>query len=186
MQVNRDYLRAKGGFPYRGPLVGDGIEIRDAALNLRTGHDLDRNIFSALRQAGRNVSGHARSGYWWLLVATGGYWLMARTLTAQESSRSNRNSLMLFPASRVSRFLVFFETSMLAVFKKSAIRNKRHDAKPLVYTDFLCPPRWDNAYLQILANEGHLGYRRAVQIERFYSLLHGYIGSILGGSAYFA
>ena len=62
MQVNRDYLRAKGGFPYRGLLVGDGIEIRDAVLNLRTGHDLDRNIFSTLRQAGRNVSGHARRG----------------------------------------------------------------------------------------------------------------------------
>ena len=175
MQVNRDYLRAKGGFPYRDPLAGHGIEIRYAALNLRTGHDLDRNIFSALRQAGRNVSGHARSGYW----------LMARTLTAQES-RNNKNSLMLFPPSHVSRFLVFFETSMLAVFKKSAIRNKRYDAKPLVYTDFFCPSRWDNAYLQILANEGHLGDRRAVQMERFYSLLHGYIVSILGGSAYLA
>ena len=175
MQVNRDYLRAKGGFLYRDPLAGHGIEIRDAAINLRIGHDLDRNIFSALRQAGRNISGHARSGYW----------LIARTLTAKES-RNNRNSLMLFPASRVSRFLVFLKNSMLAVFKKSAIRNKRHDAKPLVYTDFLCPPRWDNAYLQILANERHLGYRRAVQIERFYSLLHGYIGSILGGSAYLA
>ena len=106
MQVNRDYLRAKGGFLYRDPLVGDGIEIRDAALNLRTGHDLDRNIFSALRQAGRNVSGHARSGYW----------LMARTLTAQESSRNNRNSLMLFRASRVSRFLVFFEKQHVGCF----------------------------------------------------------------------
>ena len=30
MQVNRDYLRAKGGFPYCGPLVGDGIEAGDA------------------------------------------------------------------------------------------------------------------------------------------------------------
>ena len=65
MQVNRDYLQAKGGFPYCGPFVGDGIEIRDAALNLRTGHDLDRNIFSALRQAGRNVSGHCAQ---WLLA----------------------------------------------------------------------------------------------------------------------
>ena len=98
MQVNRDYLRAKDGFPYRSPLVGDGIEIRAAALNLRTGHDSDRNIFSALRQAGRsNVSGQARSGYW----------LMARTLTAQES-RNNKNSLMLFLESRALRFLVFF------------------------------------------------------------------------------
>ena len=97
MQVNRDYLRAKGGFPYRAPFAGHGIEIRDAALNLRTGRDLDRNIFSALRQAGRNVSGHARSGYW----------LVARTLTAQES-RNNKNSLMLFRASRALRFLVFF------------------------------------------------------------------------------
>ena len=44
MHVNRDYLRAKSGFPYRGPLVGDGIEIRDAALNLRTGRDPDRKI----------------------------------------------------------------------------------------------------------------------------------------------
>ena len=95
MQFNRDYLRAKGGCPYRDSFAGHGIDIRDAALNLRTGRDLDRNIFSALRQAGRNVSGHARSGYW----------LMAQTLTAQESSR---NSLMLFRASRVSRFLVFF------------------------------------------------------------------------------
>ena len=107
MQVNRDYLRAKGGFPYCGPFAGHGIEIRDAALNLRTGHDLDRNLFSALRQAGRNVSGHACSGYW----------LMARALTAQEGSRNNRNSLMLFRASRVSRFLVFLKNSMLAVFR---------------------------------------------------------------------
>ena len=44
MQVNRDYLQAKGGFPYRSPLVGDGIEIRAAALNLRTGRDPDRKI----------------------------------------------------------------------------------------------------------------------------------------------
>ena len=44
MQVNRDYLRAKGGFPYCGPFAGHGIEIRDAALNLRTGHDLDLKI----------------------------------------------------------------------------------------------------------------------------------------------
>ena len=102
MQVNRDYLRAKGGFPYRDPFAGHAIKIRDAALNLRTGHDPDRNVFYALRQAGRNVSG---------------YWLMARTLTAQESSRNNRDSLMLFRASRVSRFLVFLKNSMLAVFR---------------------------------------------------------------------
>ena len=31
--MNRDYLRARGGFPYRGPLVGDGIETRDAKGN---------------------------------------------------------------------------------------------------------------------------------------------------------
>ena len=102
MQVNRDYLRAKGGFSYRDPFAGDGIEICDAALNLRIRHDPDRNVFSTLRQAGRNVSG---------------YWLMARTLTAQESSRNNRDSLMLFRASRVSRFLVFLKNSMLAVFR---------------------------------------------------------------------
>ena len=30
MQVNRDYLRAKGGFTYRAPLVGDDIEAGDA------------------------------------------------------------------------------------------------------------------------------------------------------------
>ena len=44
MQVNRDYLRAKDGFPYRDPFAGHGIEIRDAALNLRTGRDPDRKI----------------------------------------------------------------------------------------------------------------------------------------------
>ena len=44
MQVNRDYLRAKGGFPYRDPFAGHAIEIRDAALNLRTGRDPDRKI----------------------------------------------------------------------------------------------------------------------------------------------
>ena len=30
MQVNRDYLRAKGSFPYRGPFANDGIEAGDA------------------------------------------------------------------------------------------------------------------------------------------------------------
>ena len=30
MQVNRDYLQAKGGFPYRGPFANDGIEASDA------------------------------------------------------------------------------------------------------------------------------------------------------------
>ena len=31
MQVNRDYLRAKGGFPYRDPFANnDGIEAGDA------------------------------------------------------------------------------------------------------------------------------------------------------------
>ena len=106
MQVNRDYLRARGGFPYRGPVVGHGIEIRDAVGNLRTGRDSDRNIFSALRQAGRNVSGHARSGYW----------LMARTLTAQQQKQQKQSDAV----SGKPRFAIFgfFETSMLAVFKK--------------------------------------------------------------------
>ena len=44
MQVNRDYLRAKDGFPYRDPFAGHAIEIRDVALNLRTGRDPDRKI----------------------------------------------------------------------------------------------------------------------------------------------
>ena len=44
MQVNRDYLRAKDGFPYRDSFAGHGIDIRDAALNLRTGRDPDRKI----------------------------------------------------------------------------------------------------------------------------------------------
>lgn len=30
MQVNRDYLQAKGGFPYRDPFAGDGIDAGDA------------------------------------------------------------------------------------------------------------------------------------------------------------
>ena len=30
MQVNRDYLQAKGGFPCRDPFAGDGIEAGDA------------------------------------------------------------------------------------------------------------------------------------------------------------
>ena len=30
MQVNRDYLQAKSGFPYCGPFANDGIEAGDA------------------------------------------------------------------------------------------------------------------------------------------------------------
>ena len=30
LQANRDYLRVKGGFPYRDPFAGDGIEAGDA------------------------------------------------------------------------------------------------------------------------------------------------------------
>ena len=30
MQVNRDYLQAKGGFSYRGSFANDGIEAGDA------------------------------------------------------------------------------------------------------------------------------------------------------------
>ena len=33
MQVNRDYLRVKGGFPYRDPFAGDGIEAGDVKGN---------------------------------------------------------------------------------------------------------------------------------------------------------
>ena len=43
--MNRDYRQARGGFPYRDPFAGDGIETRDAALNLCAWHGLDRNLF---------------------------------------------------------------------------------------------------------------------------------------------
>ena len=106
MQFNRDYLRAKGGFPYRGPFAGHGIDIRDAALNLRTGRDLDRNLFSALRQAGRNVSGHCAQ------------WLLADGTDAYSTGEQQKQSDAVSGKPRFAIFGVFLKNSMLAVFFK--------------------------------------------------------------------